>query len=103
VYTPAPPTFEQRWKRFKSDSSWRTNHIEASIVFLPWVRKPATKCLVCPLDDQIPNSAEERISVDLPFLHFNAADLAESILIVLENSTRKELIKDLSLPARKRH
>jgi hypothetical protein len=103
IYAATSPAFEQCGKGFKSNARRGTNYIEPPIVFPPWIRKPSTKSCVCPLEKQICDCTEERIPIHLLFLYFNAVDLTEPILIVLKNGTRKELIKNLSLPARKRH
>jgi hypothetical protein len=88
----ASPTFEKSWKRFKAHGGRRTSCIKATVILLPGIGESSPKSVIGPLEEQVRNGIEHRILVDQLLLNLDAADHAKAVLVVLENSTRQELI-----------
>jgi hypothetical protein len=99
--TPSALEYGRKW--FESNHRRSADRVKASIVLQPWVRETATKVVIRPLKEKIRHGIEHRVLVNRPFLEFNSADLAKSILVVFEHGTGKELIKNLGLPPCERH
>jgi hypothetical protein len=103
IDSPAAPTFKKCWKRFKSDQRRSTGDVEASVVRLAWVSKPAAEGVIGPLKKEVRDGVKHRVLVDLLLLNLNATDLAEPVLVVFEHGTGQELVDNLRLSTCERH
>jgi len=103
VDAPATSAFEYRRERLESDQCGSANRVKTSVVRLAWIGKTATECVIRPLKEQIGDGVEYRVLIDRLFLEFNAADLAEPVLVVLKDRAWEELVDNLRLSARECH
>jgi hypothetical protein len=99
MHAPTTSALEQHRIRLEPHGGRSTYNVKSAILRLPRIGVSAAKCIVGPLKDDIRYHAEDGGLVDGFFLYLDRSDLAKSILIVLEDGSRQELIDDLRLSA----
>jgi hypothetical protein len=103
VYSATPTAFEQCRERLEANCCWCSDGVKATVTGLPRIGKPGPKCIVWPLVEEVRNGVEDGILVNRLLLEFDAGDSTETVLVVLEHCSGKELIEDLGLSTCERH